>query len=156
MSDSIDASLHRARQHFQRALVEALEAGLALLEAGAAARRDPGANGALLQDLAQAIEAAIRPLRDAGRFEVPRGLLDPLEQALETEIARWEARSRTDPGARPVLRAFLGLRELVWEITRRSAPPAPPAEGPDSEPHPARAARRPAPPRRVQRFDVES
>ena len=67
------------------------------------------------------------------------------------EIERWEARSARDPDARAVLRAFLGLRELLWELGLRSDAKAEPESGNrrDSPPRPARKARR------VQRFDVE-
>ena len=51
--------------------------------------------------------------------------------ALETEIARWESLSRQDEEARSVLRAFLGLREFLWEMGIRSKTP-PPAVHPSS------------------------
>lgn len=43
-------------------------------------------------------------------------LLDAVADALDAEIARWERRTGDDPEARAVLRAFLGLRELLWEL----------------------------------------
>ena len=46
-------------------------------------------------------------------------LLSALFDALDAEIARWELRSREDPNARSVLRAFLGVREILWEISAR-------------------------------------
>ena len=40
-------------------------------------------------------------------------LLQAVAEALDVEIARWEQRARDDGDARAVLRAFLGLRELL-------------------------------------------
>ncbi|MGH7286571.1 MAG: hypothetical protein ACREI8_00945, partial [Myxococcota bacterium] len=62
-------------------------------------------------------------------------------------IARWEERARQDGEARAVLRAFLGVRELLWEfgIRRPDEPAAPRAE--------RRAAKRGGP--RVQRVRVQ-
>ena len=149
MSDRFDEALGRARSHLQRAFLEALEAAMALLEAASMVRRDPHADGSLVSEIARGLDRAVRELRAAGRIDLPPGLLDPLEKALDVEIARWEARSKQDSDARPVLRAFLGLRELLFEITRSNPPPA--------EPEGRKRADRetPASPRRVQRFDVE-
>ena len=55
-------------------------------------------------------------------------LMAAVLDALDGEITRWEGRSRTDPEARPVLRAFLGVREILWEITARGGGPAPSPE----------------------------
>ena len=51
-------------------------------------------------------------------------LLQAVAEALDVEIARWEERARDDGEARAVLRAFLGLRELLWEFGLRRAAPA--------------------------------
>ena len=51
-------------------------------------------------------------------------LLRSIAEALDAEIARWETRAKTDPEARAVLRAFLGLRELLWEFGIRREPDA--------------------------------
>ena len=37
-------------------------------------------------------------------------------EALDAEIARWEERAKTDDDARAMLRAYLGLREILWEL----------------------------------------
>jgi len=70
--------------------------------------------------------------------------------ALDAEIARWEKRAAADGDARAVLRAFLGLRELLWEVGVRPRPePAAP---------PAARGRKAGPDRpqgRVQRVHVE-
>jgi hypothetical protein len=48
-------------------------------------------------------------------------LLDSIADALDAEIVRWEQLAADDLEARSVLRAFLGLRELLWEFgVRRS------------------------------------
>jgi hypothetical protein len=86
-------------------------------------------------------------------------LLSALAEALDAEIARWEARARDDAEARAVLRAFLGVRELLWELglRRRDSAPA----GPEAErraPTSGAASRSPRPVRRrarVQRVPVE-
>ena len=51
-------------------------------------------------------------------------LLRSIAEALDAEIARWETRAETDPEARAVWRAFLGLRELLWEFGVRREPDA--------------------------------
>jgi hypothetical protein len=93
--------------------------------------------------------------------------MDEVAAALDAEIARWEASSRDDPEARAVLRAFLGVREILWEVglrplTRDGAgargPSARPAEGID--PHPPRPAEssgslRRAGSRRIERVTVQ-
>ncbi len=94
---------------------------------------------------------------------------------LDDEIGRWETRGRDDPEARAVLRAFLGVREILWEFglrpsraeRRESGPPEPPRHEPsapaatnaaDETPSDAlrarRAARR-APPARIERVPVK-
>jgi hypothetical protein len=85
-------------------------------------------------------------------------LLSALFDALDAEIARWELRSREDPNARSVLRAFLGVREILWEISARGGEAAASSEegsteGGETEPSagPVRSRRR----TRVQRVRVE-
>jgi hypothetical protein len=70
----------------------------------------------------------------------PEPLLASIAEALDIEIARWEKRARDDLDARAVLRAFLGLREILWEVGVR--------------PRPKRARQRPAG-RRIQRVPVQ-
>ena len=72
----------------------------------------------LLAPLAQLLEGLAAGLApDAEAASAP--LLDALAEALDAEIARWEARARDDAEARAVLRAFLGVRELLWELGLR-------------------------------------
>jgi len=117
--DSVEAALGRAARHGRRAAAEALLAARALLDAlsltlhGARAdeRRILGLAARTLDDLADGLAGgATRP-----------GLLAAVAEALDVEIARWEARAGHDDHARAVLRAYLGLREILWELgVRRS------------------------------------
>ncbi len=154
LNPDADESLERARAHLRQATLEGLEAGRALLQF---AMRQSGladpATDSWLVSLQRNLEDLITGLRDNASFTLPTAISEPLAAALEAEIKRWERRSQTDPDARLVLRAFLGLRELLWELgMRHDAQPASRESRPNSDPRPA------APPARdrVQRFDVES
>jgi len=120
---SVEEALARAARHGRVALAEALAASRALADAGSlAATGQPvpgdgtlGWAGRVLDELVATLSST-----DAGDGA---GLLDAVAEALESEIARWEARAREDPDARAVLRAYLGLREILWELGVRPAPP---------------------------------
>ncbi len=58
-----------------------------------------------------------RLARAAGPMSAP--IVHAITDALDLEISRWETRAQDDPEARAVLRAFLGLRELLWEFGLR-------------------------------------
>jgi hypothetical protein len=155
LPESVAEALARAQRHARRALAESLAAAEALLDAaslaatGGAAADGPGALGSLVGPLAQ-----LREWLDPDGGRDPAALLDGLFEVLDAEIARWEARSRNDPDARAVLRAFLAVREVLWEVGRRGA--ATGADGaPDPAPRrePARSARRSG--GRVRRVSVE-
>ena len=120
--------------------------------------------GALGRQLDEA-EAVLRGGHAGGE-----ALVAALADALDAEIARWQARSTEDPDARAVLRAFLGLRELLWELGVRpratgeaaSSEPrgaagsaGPPGAGAARPRSAARGAREPRPGPRVQRIPVE-
>jgi hypothetical protein len=149
-------ALARARRHARSAASESVLAVHALLDAAAlAASGLPSDASRLLAPLARLLESLAQGLApDADAVSAP--LLEALAEALDAEIARWEARARDDAEARAVLRAFLGVRELLWELGLRrrerapgSAPGDPePAQGPHG-PRPVR--RRP----RVQRVPVQ-
>ncbi|MEM9176712.1 MAG: hypothetical protein AAGC67_15920 [Myxococcota bacterium] len=149
MSDDVDRAIARARVHVGNAARESLAAIAALLEAGGrASGLDPAQTERLAAEMARRFEAQMGRLREGALF--PSGLAGPLEEALAREIERWEARSAHDADARAVLRAFLGLRELLWELGLRSEPGA---DRPGAAAHaPPGGASRPP---RVQRFDVE-
>lgn len=163
MTQEFDEAVGRAREHLRRATLEGLEAATALLEAASSVSGTGPATEGISADLLRGIERILHGLRSNGRFAFPEAVTGPLEEALAREIARWEIRSKSDQAARPVLRAFLGLRELLWELGMRttrtassqtdstaSSTNAPSGDGPakNSEEAPPRK-------RRVQRFDVE-
>ena len=150
-------ALEQARQHARRAAAEAVAALHALLDAAALATSgSPSEANRVLAPLARLLENAAEGLApDSDAVSAP--LLTALADALDAEIARWEARAHDDSEARAVLRAFLGVRELLWEFGLRRREPAPGA--PEPAPRaPAAAARAPRPVRRrsrVQRIPVE-
>ena len=163
MTQEFDEAIGRARGHLRRATLEGLEAATALLQAASSVSGSNPTAGGLSADLLSGIDRVLRELRSEGRFAFPESVTGPVEEALAREIKRWEQRSKSDPDARPVLRAFLGLRELLWELGMRSDEPATkrPASSPRSadtasngKPAPERGTPR-ASRRRVQRFDVE-
>jgi hypothetical protein len=126
--ETVEEALSRARHHGRLAAAESVAALQALLDSaalglsGRAAERD-----AILGPLSRSMEelrALIAP--DDSRFG--SSLLSALFDALDAEIARWELRSREDPNARSVLRAFLGVREILWEISARGRAPEASAE----------------------------
>jgi hypothetical protein len=133
---TVDEALRRAGIHARAALGESLLAVRALMDAASlAAAGVPSDEQRRLAGLASALDAlAARLVAE----EDGASLLAAVFEALDEEIQRWEARSREEPGARPVVRAFLGLREILWELGVR-----PDAGAPPSEP-------------RVQRVPVES
>ena len=148
--------MERARGHARRAAAEALAGVQAVLDAAALATSGvPSEIHALLAPLATLLSGLEdRLVRSAGPMSAP--VVDAITQALDAEISRWETRAQDDPEARAVLRAFLGLRELLWEFglrrDRGDADPDP--GGNESEanrgPHRKKSRRR-----RVQRVPVE-
>lgn len=107
----------------------------------------------LVGNLQTSLENLIAGVRENSTIMLPKALAEPLEVALEAEIKRWEQRSQTDPDARPVLRAFLGLRELLWELgLGREAPPTKDRSRPNEDTGGSTRSHRD----RVQRFDVEN
>jgi hypothetical protein len=190
--ETVEEALARALVHGRNALAESLLAGRSLLDAAsigltgqAATATTPGDHsGEASRALARAAHA-LDGLSQRIRVESPdsgQSLVQALLDALDVEIARWEARARQDQDARAVLRAFLGLRELLWELGMRpsdegqqAAPRDPdakeqarpkarkratrePSQRPRSKPPlpTAKAEEPPAPRRkRVQRVEVE-
>jgi hypothetical protein len=109
-------ALARARRHVHAAIAEALAAARALLDASSLAiNGESAANNALLGPIARILEG-LRAEFDEGTTGEAAALLRSIAEALDAEIARWETRAESDPEARAVLRAFLGLRELLWEF----------------------------------------
>lgn len=152
-ANSAEEALRRARAHLVQAALEGLEAMHLLLEAATSSSGLAGPSGNFWTDpLRDSLENLRKTLRENASFALPTAFSAPLAAALEAEIKRWEERSQTDPDARPVLRTFLGLRELLWELGMRREPP------PESQASAARSeSRSPARPKRdrIQRFDIE-
>ncbi len=123
-------ALARARRHGRAAAAEALAALEALLDAGAlAGAGEPAAAQPLLAPLAKLLAQLKARLEGAAGGE-GESVLAAVAEALDAEIARWEERARQDAEARAVLRAFLGVRELLWEfgVRRPDEPGAPGAQ----------------------------
>jgi hypothetical protein len=118
---SVRRALERAVQHAQLALSEGVASARALLDAASI-----GVSGAPAQDHPRLSELAWTLDRIAAGLsgEAPSlraAALSTLLAAIDREVERWEIRSRSDQDARAVLRAFLGLREILWEMgVRRS------------------------------------
>jgi hypothetical protein len=124
-------ALERARDHARLAAAEGLAALRALLDAASLAATGAASDELrVLGSFGRQLDAAEAALR--GGSLGGDALVAALADALEAEIARWQARSAQDPEARAVLRAFLGLRELLWELGVRPRASEEAARGPRS------------------------
>lgn len=162
--ESVDRALARARGHARAALGEAALAARALLDAlSLAASGVPSDASRVLSFAAAALDDAARGL---GReTEGDTSLLGAVAEALDAEIRRWETRASVDRDARSVLRAYLGLREILWELGLRAPDANARNDGSPrdaTEARPASAARpataRPSPIRRgpsLQRVHID-
>ncbi|MGH0038119.1 MAG: hypothetical protein ACQGVK_24065 [Myxococcota bacterium] len=134
---SVQEALLRARGHARNALSEALLAVRALIDAASIGLSGRTADeGTALGPLVSLLEEASRNLASQDRLAGP--LVEAILDALDHEVRRWEERARDDAEARAVLRAFLGVREILWEFgLRREGDPAPGAapDGPVAAPH---------------------
>jgi len=154
--ESVEAALALAAKHGRNALAEALLAGHALLDAtslaltGHAAVQDSDLDSKsdavrAIARVVHGMDALAERLR-SDEVRETRRLIDALLSALDAEIARWERQARDDGDARAVLRAFLGLRELLWELGLRPGPSAGDdvdghgEPGGDAEPEPSATA----------------
>jgi len=107
----------RAQRHTRAAIAEALAAARALLDASSLALSgEASASNALLAPIARILEGLRAEFDESATTGEAAALLRSIAEALDTEIARWETRAETDPEARAVWRAFLGVRELLWEF----------------------------------------
>lgn len=118
---SVSEALSRAGRHARNAVSESILAVRALLDAISLLQGGaPAASNRALEQVAVWLEQlAAGVAGDGGRDE---SLTRALAEALDLEIERWERRAREDPDARAVLRAFLGVRELLWELGIRPQP----------------------------------
>ena len=156
-TDAAEA-LAEARKHARRAAAESAAALRALLDAAALATHGETASAGRLAPLAEALERVAAWLHPEGG-ENGEAVLRALADGLDAEIARWEAKCREDPEARSVLRAFLAVREVLFEMRTRFATPqehaADPPESSDTDERSARPRRARRPRRRVERVAVE-
>jgi hypothetical protein len=156
--ERVAEALARARTHTLAAIAEALAAAHALLDASSLAMSgEASASNAVLGPIARILEGLRAEFAEGAAAGEAATLLRSIAEALDAEIARWEARAETDPEARAVLRAFLGLRELLWEFGIRRE-----SDANGSEETSTRAARKKGRPTstrrkqpRVQRVTVE-
>lgn len=125
-------ALARARAHARSAVSEAILALHALVDAASyATTGEPSSAHPALARLVRPTEAFAVAL--GGDSTAASPLVGAIAHALDAEIARWEACAHDDPDARAVLRAYLGLREMLWELgVRRTSPAAATAPGPDA------------------------
>ena len=149
-------ALAEARRHAQHAAAESAAALRALLDAAALATAGEPAAAGRLAPLAEALERIAAWLHPEGD-ESGEAVLRALADGLDAEIARWEAKSREDPEARSVLRAFLAVREVLFEMRTRFAKPQPdePVPPPAVDTDERARARTRRPRRRVERVAVE-
>lgn len=139
----IEEALARAARHGRNALAESVLAARALVDAASLAASgraaDPSADAESASDAQRMLGRLVGGLDDlaamlradpgagvdaAAEADGLRRIIDALLDSLDLEIARWETRGRSDPDARAVLRAFLGVRELLWELGLRPQPEA--------------------------------
>jgi len=152
-------ALERARAHARSAAGEALASLHALLDAASlAASGRPSEFHGLLGPLAKLLEGLAERLGHQGE-PIGAPILEAVTEALDAEIARWEDRAQEDPEARAVLRAFLGLREVLWEFGVRRGGQNGGGPGDEAEPSAAgprarRSVRHSRQPR-VQRVPIE-
>jgi hypothetical protein len=112
----LDEALNRAARHGRAAAAEAIAAARALIEAASLATSGRAV------DESGPLGLALRTLDELGDslsagLDGPAGdLLRAVSEALDAEIARWEERAEEDSDARSVLRAYLGVREILWEL----------------------------------------
>jgi hypothetical protein len=115
--ESAAEALARARTHTHAAIAEALAAVRALLDASSLAMSgESSASNTVLGPIARILEGLRAEFDESATTGEAAALLRSIAEALDAEIARWETRSESDPEARAVWRAFLGLRELLWEF----------------------------------------
>ena len=118
---SVSEALARAGRHARNAASEGILAVRALLDALSLLQGGvPAESNRALEQVALWLEQIAAAVAGDGARDT--SLTRALAEALDLEIERWEHRAREDPDARAVLRAFLGVRELLWELGVRPQP----------------------------------
>jgi hypothetical protein len=123
--ETANQALERAIGHASVALSEGVASARALLDAASLIVSElPAEAHPNLAELARALDQVSEALSGNSpslRATATHALLE----TIDSEIARWEVKSRSDDDARSVLRVFMSLREVLWEIgIRREAPGA--------------------------------
>ena len=123
--ESVAEALNRARLHGRAAAAEGFAAMRALIDAAALASGSRASDASrLLGPIAKLFESLGNEL-GSNAIDGSSKVLESIVSAIDDEIAVWEERARIDAEARTVLRAFLGLREVLWEFGLRHASPTP-------------------------------
>jgi hypothetical protein len=156
---NVAEALNRARLHGRAAAAESFAAVRALIDAAALTSGGRASDASrLLGPIAKLFESLGNEL-GVNAMDSSTRVLESIANAIDDEIAVWEERARTDTEARTVLRAFLGLREVLWEFGVRRASPTPGRGAADSNRTGARPRTETPRPRpthpRVQRVPVQ-
>jgi len=124
-ADGVSEALARARRHGRAAASEGLAMLQALIDATAlVAGGRPSEASRVFGPIAKLLEGLADDFA-RGTAGGSSELLATFAAAIDAEIVHWEQRARDDTDARTVLRAFLGLREVLWEFgIRQEAAPA--------------------------------
>jgi hypothetical protein len=109
-------ALERASSHARQAGIELIAAAQALVDAVSLSwSGHPSEANAVLGPLSASLDELADRL-GRGSTQLPEPIARAVLSALDDEIKRWEERSASDSDARAVLRAFLGIREILWEL----------------------------------------
>ncbi len=123
--ESVAEALNRARVHGRAAAAASFAAVRALIDAAALTSSGRASDASrLLGPIAKLFESLGNEL-GSNAIDGSTRVLESIARAIDDEIAVWEERAQTDTEARTVLRAFLGLREVMWEFGVRRANPTP-------------------------------
>jgi hypothetical protein len=126
--ESVRRALERAVHHAQLALSEGVASARALLDAASiGVSGGPARDHPRLSELAWTLDRVAAALSGEAP-SLRAAALSALLAAIDGEVMRWEIRSRSDEDARAVLRAFLGLREVLWEMGVRPSEAEPEAK----------------------------
>ncbi len=116
---SMREAFEHALDHAQRAAAEGVGGARALLDAASiGVLGAPADTNRSLGELANLLDQLERTLLgEAPSFR--SAAINTVLGAVDREIQRWETKSADDPDARAVLRIFLGMREVLWELGMR-------------------------------------
>jgi hypothetical protein len=112
----------RARRHGRAAAAEGMAMVQALVDAASLASGGrPSDASRLFGPLSKLLEGLGDELM-RGTADRPSELFATIAAAIDSEVAYWEKQAHDDTEARTVLRAFLGLREVLWEFGVKREP----------------------------------